>query len=336
MKSLNVYTFILLFLFSFSQDLTAQVNRNIVVEHFTNTRCGICSSRNPGFYQNLNNQEGIIHLSIHPSSPYPNCVLNQHNSSENDARTNYYNVYGSTPKLTIQGTNISAGTNYGSPTIWDPFLNQTSPVSINIEQQKQNDLIKAKVTLQTEEAHNLEGLKLFIALAEDTVFYNAPNGENLHFDVFRKALPDVNGFEVELPQNIGETIAFNVEMVPDEDWDLERMFVIAILQRDAEKEVIQSKSTSPDQNAIISNTRNDIPLLNNVQVAPNPVHDELSIVLTDQALSRVRIFDVLGSTVLEQTFINAVQLDVSYLKPGAFFLEINNENGRFLTKVIRN
>jgi len=82
--------------------MTAQVQKNVVVEHFTNTRCGICASRNPGFFTNLNNNPDVIHLAIHPSSPYSSCVFNQHNSVDNDDRTNYYGIYGGTPRLVVQ------------------------------------------------------------------------------------------------------------------------------------------------------------------------------------------------------------------------------------------
>jgi hypothetical protein len=32
----------------------AQVTKKIIVEHFTNTKCSVCASRNPGFHTNLN------------------------------------------------------------------------------------------------------------------------------------------------------------------------------------------------------------------------------------------------------------------------------------------
>jgi hypothetical protein len=98
-------------LFFVSSITLAQVPKKVVVEHFTNTRCSVCASRNPGFYNNYKTQAGVIHLAIHPSSPYAACVLSQHNPVENDARTNYYGVYGGTPVLVIQGVVISTSAN---------------------------------------------------------------------------------------------------------------------------------------------------------------------------------------------------------------------------------
>lgn len=334
MKLLNTYFLLFLFPFLAINDAFAQVAKTIIVEHTTNTRCSVCSSRNPGFYQNLNSQSGIIHLSIHPSSPYSNCVLNQHNPAENDARTNYYGIYGSTPKLVIQGTNISPGADYSSPSIWDPFIGQTSPASIQIEQNKQSDLIQARVSIQTESTHNLEGLKLFIALAEDVVNYNAPNGENQHFDVFRKALPNEDGFEVTLPQNVGASVSFDVEIAPHPDWDLDQMFVVAILQNETDKEVIQAAATTPGQQDVISSIQTP-PVLAGVQLSPNPFSSELSITLEDQEPSSVRVFDILGNLILADRFIERTQLNTTSLTTGTYIIEIVNSKGRYADKLIR-
>ena len=138
------------------QIVSGQVPKKVVVEHFTNTKCSICASKNPGFYTNLNNQTGVIHVAFHPSSPYAACALSMHNPVENDGRTNYYSIYGSTPRLVIQGVVISSGANYSSPSIFTPYLGQTSPASIKIYQYKYGtDSIRSRVVIKTEAAHTL-------------------------------------------------------------------------------------------------------------------------------------------------------------------------------------
>src|SRR4051812_23780642 len=96
----------------------AQVPKKIVVEHFTNTNCSICASKNPGFYANLSSQPNIQHIAVHPSSPYPACMLSQHNVTENDARTNYYGVYGSTPRFIINGELIAPSVNLDNASVF--------------------------------------------------------------------------------------------------------------------------------------------------------------------------------------------------------------------------
>ena len=87
----------------------AQVEQKVIIEHFTNTRCGICASRNPAFYQTLAYYPQALHIAYHPSSPYSSCAFNMHNSSENDQRTYFYNIYGGTPRAVIQGEVVAPG-----------------------------------------------------------------------------------------------------------------------------------------------------------------------------------------------------------------------------------
>lgn len=188
-----------------------QVAKKVITEHFTNTVCSICASKNPGFYTNLNSQSGVIHLAIHPSSPYSSCILNQHNVTENDARTNYYGVYGSTPRIVIQGSVIPSSANYSSASLFSPFLSQNSPASIKIKQYKYgNDSIRSRIVIKTEALHSLGSLKLFVALAEDTIFYSSPNGETKHYDVFRKSLTGTSGVTVTLPSTVGDSVIFTM------------------------------------------------------------------------------------------------------------------------------
>lgn len=221
--------------------LFSQVAKKVVVEHFTNTRCSVCASRNPGFYTNLNAQTGVIHLAIHPSSPYSSCVLNQHNTPENDARTNYYGIYGSTPRLVIQGAVISSGTNYGAASMFAPYLSKQSPASIKIVQTKfGNDSIRSRIVIKTEATHSLTGLSLFVALAEDTLNYTGSNGESVHYDVFRKSLTGATGVSITLPSNVGDSVVYSKSSSTNTAWNFSRIFTIAILQQTSNKEVIQS------------------------------------------------------------------------------------------------
>lgn len=123
---------LLLLFFGLSSQLFSQVPGNILVEHFTNTKCSVCASRNPGFQANLNAHPAVKLLSIHPSAPYSTCLLSQQNTADNDARTNYYGVYGGTPRLVINGTVISASVNYGAASVFTPFENLTKSFQINL------------------------------------------------------------------------------------------------------------------------------------------------------------------------------------------------------------
>ena len=93
------YIFTLLFATTIMFSSYSQVEKTVVVEHFTNTKCGICASKNPAFYDVLNDYPNVLHIAYHPSSPYSTCAFSMHNHAENDARANYYGVYGPTPQF---------------------------------------------------------------------------------------------------------------------------------------------------------------------------------------------------------------------------------------------
>lgn len=257
-------------------ETAAQVAKKVVVEHFTNTRCSICSSRNPGFYANLANFPTVIHIAVHPSAPYSSCVLNKHNVAENDARTKWYGVYGSTPRLVVQGKALSSGANYEDAMLFSNQQGQTSPLSLQVTQMRQGaDSMKVAVVIRTEAAHSFASAKLFVAVVEDTVFYAAPNGEQQHFDVFRRsAFGSAEGVETPLRSEIGDTKSFTAVLPLHADWNAERVRVVAILQQVDTKEALQAESTSGwTATTNVSENMN----IDGISVYPNPATDRLTI-----------------------------------------------------------
>lgn len=318
------------FFLSVLTSISAQVEKKVVVEHFTNTRCSVCANRNPDFFANLDNHPEVLHIAIHPSSPYSNCLFNNNNPEENDARTNYYGIYGSTPKLVVQGENVAVNADYGSPDIFAPYLGQTSPVSIEIY--LGNDVETgslSQVSIVVEAEHDLGELELFVALVEEMVLYDAPNGESVHRNVFRKELIAEN---ITLPQELGFGYGqegFMVEL--DNSWDIDKLKGLVILQKADTKEVVQSALSDF---FIVSGT-NDLQELHNVNISPNPVQSQLNVSLDSNLETRVCIVDVAGRVLSTLFFQNDIQLDMSDLGKGIYFVELENEEGRLTQKIIK-
>lgn len=311
-----------------------EVPRTIIVEHFTNSRCGICASRNPGFYNNLNSQEGILHLSIHPSSPYSNCVLHQANPSENDARTNYYGIFGGTPRLVIQGTAISAGTNYNNASIFEPYQDQTTPVSLDIRQTKEDGQIIVSVTITAEADNDLGSASLFLAAAEKEVMYDAPNGEDEHYDVFRRTFNgEATGVSVAIPATAGESITVSGSLMPNADWVFDQLFTVAILQEADSKAVIQSSAADPSENEPLVNIAevNTLP----ANIFPNPVKDILQVKLTTETKASFQLFNSKGQVLQSGTFQGQTQLEMGNYPSGLYWLEVQNAEGKAVRKIVK-
>ncbi len=311
-----------------------EVPRTIIVEHFTNSRCGICASRNPGFYSNLNSQEGVLHLAIHPSSPYSTCIFNQANPGENDARTNYYGIYGGTPRLVIQGTVISTSTNYGNASIFEPYQNQTTPVSLDIRQTKEDGQIIVSLTITAEADNDLGTASLFLAAAEKEVMYNAPNGENEHYDVFRRTFNgEPTGVSVDIPATAGESITVNASLMPNADWVFDQLFTVAILQETDSKAVIQSSAADPSENEPLVNTFevNTLP----ANIFPNPVEDILQVKLTTETKATFQLFNSKGQVLKSGNFQGQTQLEMGNYPSGLYWLEVQSAEGKAVRKIVK-
>ncbi len=311
-----------------SMTVLSQVPKKVVVEHFTNTKCSICASRNPGFYTNLNNQSGVIHLAIHPSSPYAACALSQHNVVENDGRTNYYGVYGSTPRLVIQGVVISSSANYSSASIFTPYLGQTSPASIKIYQYKYgNDSIKSRIVIKTEATHSLGNLSLFVALAEDTLNYTGTNGEPVHYDVFRKSLTGTSGIAVTLPSTVGDSVVYIKSSPANVAWNFSKIFTIAVLQNTTTKAVIQSENISSKINNLATGIKNEFADKLNASVFFS--ENSISIIQNKNAENLNFILYDISGRVLINKFVEtgSESINVSNLSSGIYLYSLKSTKG---------
>jgi len=320
--------------FLFGYDAYAQVAKNIIVEHFTNTWCSICSNRNPGFYENLNKQTGVLHISYHPSRPYPGCELHKHNPIENDGRADYYGVYG-TPRLIIQGTVVSGVTDYSNKAIFESHQEQTSPVSITIEQFKPNEsLIDVKITITNEIDHTLVAIKMFAGIAEQLVQFNARNGEKEHFDVFRKAYTDIEGELIRLNKEQGATKEFNYQLPLNEAWVLEELYSFVILQEEESKAVVQAEVSKAGEFTFpvsINEIEN-----NAIHIFPNPVNDVLHVVLSTQESGFLKIYDCTSKLRIHTTFNEYEKVDMHSLNKGLYFIEIEQQGKYFQHKILKN
>ncbi len=306
-------------------------NKATLVEHFTNTLCSVCASRNPGLYQNLRAQQDVLHIAYHPSAPYAACILNQHNKVENDAKTNYYGVYGSTPRIVINGVVQSASANYANAGIFNPFKNIAADVSILVKQTIEGDLIKSTVSVKRLTGAALNNLKLHVMYVEDTLFYNAPNGENQHYDVFRKAASNIQGVDITLPNNTDDSLVVLTQTTVNTTWNKNRMYTLAFVQNASDKTILNAaRSTTAKTNSTGIKTLQDI----GVQLFPNPASEALYINLNTIGLNKISITNMLGSEVLNTTINNSEKLDLTGFSRGVYFVGIENELGKTTQKIL--
>lgn len=304
--------------------LWSQQMQTVIVEHFTNSRCSICAARNPTFYDLLNNYPEVLHIAYHPSSPYATCIFSQHNPSENDARTNYYGIYGGTPRVVVQGKVIQPQNPLLMASQIEDKLGQEANYSISVEQ-IQNTSQEADVTIVIKKVGaNDATLNLYAVIAESEVNYNAPNGETIHHDVFRKNLFDI---PVSLT-NIGDSVILTGSYSIHGDWVTNQMYIAAMLQDASSKSILQSKASE-----LLSNPQSvaaqKITVSDNLFV-PNPAVDYIRFnnAFDNQFIS-AEIYNLQGQKIISVQ--NDHIIDVSELSDGMYIAIARTNDGKFLS-----
>ncbi|MEM7658968.1 MAG: Omp28-related outer membrane protein [Bacteroidota bacterium] len=305
-----------------SFQLSAQeAKRYLLLEHFTNTRCGICSFRNPAFYETIaEHLPDIHHISYHPEIPYNDCVLYLHNPAQNTHRKNVYNVPG-TPWMQLWGKKVNNSSTLLPENALQQALSQTSPWEILVSEELAGAGRSVNIEVKSVGAVSDTGdIRLFADVVEKTVNYNAPNGENEHHDVFRLMLPDSEG-EMFQPAAEGGSMNFTYQYDFNPDWDLTQIYVIAFVQEMNSLAVYNSGSSlDPD----VSTSRNEA-LDPSIAVFPNPATDQLIIHWGDaQQPDQLQLLSPLGQVVadvpLHQLGSNETSLSVAEFPAGLYTL----------------
>jgi len=303
----------------------AQVPKNVVVELFSNTRCSVCGALEPEIFNTLNHYPNLIQIAFYPSAPYPNCFFSQQNKSEYDGRTKYYGVFGSTPRLFIQGTEVN---NIIDSTVVNPFLNQLSNYEIKLVHKKTSPtdafitatIIKRATDTQT-------SAKLYLAIGEDSVAYAAPNGINTHYGVMRKALTDSSGILITLPTNIGDSIMVSKGYAVSTSWNHSNISGYAFLANQTDKSIINA-NTEKLFIGTFSGIENNA--VNTTTIYPNPACNSF-IKISSPIATNYEIMDYSGKTMHLGTLnegVNAIHLD--FLASGSYILK----TGDIVQKII--
>ena len=328
----NLLIILVLLSTTIERSIAQQVPLNTIVEHFTNTKCSVCASKNPGFYSNLNSQTNITYLSIHPSSPYPTCPLSIQNKVDNDSRTNYYGIFGATPRIVINGNVLAASTNYSLASIFTPYVGLTSSFVVSVTQNLLGpDSINTKVIIKKVDVSAFVNASLFIGLAEDTVYVNGGNGELVHYSVLRKSPNTSNGISISLPSLVGDSIIFTINSKIESFWSLSRIFSLAILQDASTKNVIQTnKSKVLDINTTDIEAMN-LPKL--ISFYPNPTTQYLNVEIENKSIYKYEIYSMQGAIIQAGQLVQGEPINLLFNYQGDCLIKVIDTNSKlYFTK----
>lgn len=303
-------------LFSGVSLFAQQVPLNGVIEHFTNTRCSICASRNPGLLQNVRNNS-FLYVSVHPSAPYSSCMLSRQNKILNDNRTNFYGVYGSTPRIVVNGYVYAGNEDYTSSTIFEPFKLLLTSFTLSIDAFQRNaDSISYQVVIKKHDTSSLTQASLSNMLLEDTIWGDGGNGEAEHYNVMRSNVQQV----ISLPQQVNDSIIFSVSHKIQSYWNLLRVFPLSLIQQTNTKSLIQSAKGNylKLQTGVIEDS-NESKL---TKIYPNP---SSAVVYINAPIGyQYEFINALGVSVLKGTLATVNRINIDYLAKGIYVVKINS------------
>lgn len=306
----------------------------IFLEHFTNTYCSICSSRNPIFYSTIANYaDNVHHIAVHPKVPYQQCSLYNANQADNEARRVHHNIFG-TPKVFMNGKSTQSNPLIRADQL-DAELNKKTSVGIQISAIPTNNAQSGEIEIFTTGDLPTGNLKLYIAAVEKLVDFSAPNGEKEHHDVLRKFV-SANTGDAFVPAASGQSVKVSYDFDFENSWVSSQMYVLAWIENADTKEVLNSGSQFDPPVEVSSSTTkiNALPIV----VQPNPATDIVRVAFDQPVSGLVTVQNLSGQTFFnEKIEQNSTfkQLNISDLEKGVYLLRVETETGIGIKKIIK-
>lgn len=235
--------------------LSAQSQRLVLVEEFTQASCPPCAAQNPAFNTLLNaNPTKVVSLKMQTSWPGVD-PMNAQNPTEVQNRVDYYAVNG-VPTAMIDAVQQTGASYLGAPANFtqaaiDAEYAVPSPFTMDITHSfsPNYDSINISVVLTASMAVNGSDLRLRLAVSERDIYFTTAPGTNgeTHFEsVMKKFLPDADGSSLTNTWTNGQTQTFTFSIpTPSYTYDLNQVSVVGYVQDDADKSVLQAGYSAP-------------------------------------------------------------------------------------------
>lgn len=252
MKKISLFMLLIAVAASVTFTDTFAAKRWVLVEEFTNASCGPCAQQNPGFHtflvNNMKSMKNIIPI-VHRTSWPGADVMYSLNPQMYDKRVQYYGIDG-VPNARTNGKVHATTSNWyegapgdatGMQAELDKYVGGTSPITITPTIVWNGNTMKINVNVATTQAFSNK--KLRTAIVEGYHYYDkaGTNGEKTFYYIVRDYLPNVDGQSVSLSDNASNDYSFTY--TPHPSFYSQFLYVVAYLQDDATKEVIQAGSS---------------------------------------------------------------------------------------------
>jgi hypothetical protein len=218
--------------------------RTVLFEESTNYGCPPCFTANPTIHQFLEDYSvsQVIPIKWHVWWPNASDPYYNHNPTPVQNRISYYGI-NAAPDCVVDGTNGPIPGSYGSMQQYvENRLVISSPIAITAAGAVNGTNYDATITVNVEQVPAAGDYRLFIVFTEHHIHFPSPNGEQDHYDVFRKTTNNT-GEAINLT-SVGQQV-FNRSFPIDPLYQTAQMQVVAWVQNFSTREVLNAATTWP-------------------------------------------------------------------------------------------
>ncbi|TVR82688.1 MAG: T9SS C-terminal target domain-containing protein [Saprospirales bacterium] len=224
-----------------SAESTAQIQRMVIVEHFSNASCIPCAQQNPAFNNLLQpNLDRVIPVKFQTSWPGFD-PYNQQNPVEVQSRVTHYGVTG-VPAVFLDGLSLGIPNNVNQNSINTASAMETwVEMDIDVVWNEDNTVAEVTVLVNNLDSNAITGnhrLQLLLLEAKnDWPFPPGSTNEQSFSNVMRKMYPNADGtFIGDIAGNAELTFEFEVG-IPDYIFDLSQMRFVAFVENPVSRRI---------------------------------------------------------------------------------------------------
>lgn len=306
--------------------VSAQNDRVMLVESFTNTGCMPCAQQNPAFDSLLEaNIDRLAVIKYHTRWPLATDPMYLSNAADIDARTEFYNV-ATVPTAILDGNRY-----YSAPSgINQNIINRLLSIPPRFEMRIGSELHPGdnKITVRVEgEAVSSVGgdLRLFVALVERETHFDMPpgtNGETDFHHVLKEFLTDASGLDLGSLE-MGDKFDYTFDSKSTDNQGIENLSTIAWIQNCNTHEVYQACKHHLASASVNESVENGI------HVYPNPTDGMVNIRADGR---KITLYNMLGQCVFESKGKDFHSIDLKPFGSGIYIMEMEGQTHRIVVK----
>lgn len=295
-----------------------------VYEEFTSSTCGPCAELNLNYFNDaflLSNENKFSLIKYQMSWPAPG---DPYYTAEGGVRKDYYGV-NAVPALFLDAVE---GTAFSVPSLQNKLDNALAVASY-FDMTVDYTLNGTTIDINVSTMPYIDGeYTLHVVVVEKTTTGNIMNnGETSFNNVMMKMLPNASGTLLNLTHNVSEDLNFNYDLSGTNIEEFSDLQVVAFLQNNSSKEVMQSINSD----YILSNGINNN--LSKIILYPNPT-DGILYIGTENNVD-ISIIDMVGKMVhIQKNVTSTTAIDVSKLTQGVYFVNIVNGSQKEVKRVV--